>query len=392
MDLLEGEGILRGTILTGVMDTDDATPFSMMRHVRLKDLLIMSTVSNDIKRVVDDFLVHSWEQVLGRFVPNPAGFRAIIRANRAVISGSLALWYLCGQESRTGWLPGDCDIYTPIGQAESMSHFLREHADYAIDTSRNRFKRSEGQAHLYDDNSDPRDNPSINSVEHLCNSHGNKIDIIESASDSALEPLPRFWSSLLANYISADSFCIPFPCLTLHSQGLLTIADGAPVIPVHRAMEKYKDRGYDVTEFADTILAIIHQLYPTISQDCSHNPYCPHTKRQFGDRWCLQYDFDGKNAEEWPIDAITVQWKYGGSPCGKCGRSSAFECCVLDKRNANSKLCLDVILSCAWWLTLNSQVHKFILRLCIVVEGFAGHAVAAVQKWSGLGYAVTANR
>lgn len=311
----------QGTIICDAVDFRNGSTFDILRHVSVRDLVVFSTTSEASKLMVDSFFLHYWEKALRNFVANVTAFRDMLRASRSVVSGSLALWFVSG--GAASWSPNDCDIYCPNGEAESISLFLRTHADYVADEKKPDFFRSEIRS-LYDDSDDPRINPSINSVLHLRQYAGRSIDIIESSSSSALEPLPRFWSTFLANYVSADTFCVSFPYTTLATRGCLTLGDNV-IAPVLRAMEKYKDRGYLITDFTQNITPSIERGYPLIAEGCDNNPYCPHVWRYFGDKWCLQYSFDEENGTSWPADEQTTRWRYGGTKCARCQRSSSFE-------------------------------------------------------------------
>lgn len=245
----------------------------------------------------------------------------MMRCCDAVVSGSLALWFVTG--CPTAWFPNDCDIYVPIGRVHDMVSYLRQEAGYGPDTDRKNFVREEED---YVEVTDPRANPSIESVTHYINKEGRRVDIIESREDSAVFPIPRFWCTFLSNIVGPDSFCVAYPFLTLRQRGCLSLAEGAPIPPVLRAIEKYKDRGYQIGDFTKNIDSAMAQAYPRIASDgCRFNPYCPHTSRYFGDKWCLQFHFDEQNARQYEADVRTAQWRYGGTECGVCGSSSSFE-------------------------------------------------------------------
>lgn len=326
-----------GTILFDVVDLEDEDRSAVLKHLDVKDLVIISTLSLEVKAVVNNHFVRNLERTLASFVPSPLGLRDALRSSRAVISGSLALWFIIG--GADCWFPHDCDIYTPLGEAEALHSYLRSHAGYEPDASRKDFVNDSSESEYEDSSSpDPRANPSIASVQHLINGTRHKIDIIESSNASALFPLPRFWSTILPNYISADSLCCPYPFLTLRHQGCLCLADMAPVAPVLRAMEKYKDRHFVIRDFNANITPFISYRYPQISEGCQDNPYCPHTRRYFGDKWCLQFAFDDRAASA-PVDRYTTRWRYGSNQCGGCSRQSSFEVDVVRRAGASSQSC-----------------------------------------------------
>lgn len=316
----------RGTIVCGLTGRENVDHGVVLNHIGVQELVLVSTLSSDVKSLVNKHFETSWERALKHFVPRPADLRAMMRSCSAVISGSLALWFVTGCPK--SWFPNDCDFYVPVDRAKEMARYLRLEAGYEADGSRRDFNREEEE---YVNDDDPRANPSIESVAHFLNGAGKRVDIIESTEDSALLPIPRFWCTFLSNYVAADTFCVAYPFLTMRQKGCLCLAEGAPIPPVHRAMEKYKDRGFHIGDFTKNIDSVIAQTYPRIASDgCKYNPYCPHTFRYFGDEWCLQYCFD-ERIGEYDVNAKTAQWRYGGTECGVCGHSSSFEVEVIDR-------------------------------------------------------------
>lgn len=322
-----------GTIICDAVDIHNEDRSVVLRHLEVRDLVIISTISPEVKSLVDKHFVRNWEIALAAFVPSPRGLRDAMRASRAVISGSLALWFIIGGSDR--WFSHDCDLYTPKGEATQIKAYLCSQAGYEPDKSRHDFVNDESDEYEDSSSPDPRANPSIASVTHLCNKSGRKIDIIESSGASPLFPLPRFWCTFLPNYVSADTLCCPYPYLTMRRQGCLCVADGAPIAPVLRAIEKYKDRRFIIGDFSANFSPYISRGYPKIqAQGCQFNPYCPHTRRYFGDKWCLQYCF-GDGAASALVDDLTTRWRYGGNQCGVCNRHSSVEVDVVRLNQAD---------------------------------------------------------
>ena len=68
------------------------------------------------------------------------------------------------------------------------------------------------------------------------------IDVIQSASMSPVTPLPKFWSSLLVNFLIPSAAVCGYPHHTLTHRGLLR---EAPIsISSIRAWDKYKSRRF----------------------------------------------------------------------------------------------------------------------------------------------------
>ncbi|TFY56410.1 hypothetical protein EVJ58_g7663 [Rhodofomes roseus] len=64
------------------------------------------------------------------------------------------------------------------------------------------------------------------------------VDVIQSVDESATTPLPYFWTTLLMNFVTADSVCCAYPSLTIRRRGLfnpLRLLDYSlpPSLPYH---------------------------------------------------------------------------------------------------------------------------------------------------------------
>ncbi|KAH9846472.1 hypothetical protein C2E23DRAFT_696829, partial [Lenzites betulinus] len=158
----------------------------------------------------------------------------MLRITGTIISGSTAL-YVLDRDRATGWEPSDLDLYAPSHHGTRISRYLSQCEGYVY----------QGTAeHLY-----ASDSAGFVRVTRWQNRHGMRIDLIHSQTQSALFPLPFFWSTHLMNYLTADSFCIAYPALTLRGRGLLNpVALSDSRFPTHRTlnvMTKYQLRGYD---------------------------------------------------------------------------------------------------------------------------------------------------
>ncbi|KAJ3525165.1 hypothetical protein NM688_g8447 [Phlebia brevispora] len=115
-----------------------------------------------------------------------------------------------------------------------------------------------------------------------------KIDVVRSASQSALFPLTHFWSTLQMNWVSASRFCCPYPDLTFEKRGVLNglVSDSHGrlydfVLPL---LFKYRARGFRIGARWETFSG----------GQCagSHNHVlCPALYRSFHDAYCLGGSF-----------------------------------------------------------------------------------------------------
>ncbi|KAI9065787.1 hypothetical protein FKP32DRAFT_1534223, partial [Trametes sanguinea] len=158
----------------------------------------------------------------------------ILRVTDSVISGSAAL-YVLDTDRASDWYPKDLDIYAPNHSYKQIINYLIALEDYE--------KLETPPPRKY-----PYAASGISSVTHL-HRDGIQIDIIQSATRSALHPIPCFWATHVMNYLSADNFCIAYPEYTLSGKALLN--------PIHLVecfypppatltnLSKYMERGYD---------------------------------------------------------------------------------------------------------------------------------------------------
>ncbi|EIM83155.1 uncharacterized protein STEHIDRAFT_160753 [Stereum hirsutum FP-91666 SS1] len=284
--------------------------YAILDCMSIKDIILMSKISPVTKDIVDEYLQSRWHRHLRRYVKQPHLFRVILRRTRSVISGSSALHFVLPGPKH--WTPNDCDVYTPSGKGSHVIKYLCDHEGF--ETSSTYTTNSGRSAHYGTVKS------CIASVTKLTKTGSNKrIDVIESATSSSIHPLAYFWCTLLPNYISADSICIPFPAHALHGRGCRNEEAATDELE-----QKYKFRGFTISSFLSNMETVVDS-YPRIKNNCAANPYCPHMNRSFGDKWCLQIVFDESLAEGNAVDTLTPQWRYGGGQCGMCRASTKQE-------------------------------------------------------------------
>ncbi|OCH86568.1 hypothetical protein OBBRIDRAFT_690064, partial [Obba rivulosa] len=124
----------------------------------------------------------------------------MMRLYSCVISGSSALYFF---NHMCGWVPRDLDLYVPWRHFNAVINHIVDRHQARIEYSRAAYYHIKGFSHLV----------------RLRTPQG-VIEVIRSARESALYPLCFFSSTLLMNYISADSFCVAYPSLTLLRRGL----------------------------------------------------------------------------------------------------------------------------------------------------------------------------
>lgn len=302
------------TILAGVIDEHPDDPLHILGRLSLTDLMMVSTVCPEMKKCVDMFLEKTWLSMFRPFLDAPETFLELLDDTGSVVSGSFALWFLLG--GALDWEPQDLDIYCPVYGASRLADYLTTYQGYVEETNHD--------VNMDDDYEMGRRNQlaSINLTIHLTSPRGRRIDVVESMTPSALQPIPYTWTTILPNYVSARTLCIPYPYHALYNLGHFVPGPDGTAIP-RSEISKYESRGYTLYPFQSGISASVVQAYPNVlDSGCIENPYCPNKVRTFGDAWCLQYTFRETKLERLDkVGCLVPEWRLGGF-CGWCEKET----------------------------------------------------------------------
>ncbi|KAI0057864.1 hypothetical protein BV25DRAFT_1811640 [Artomyces pyxidatus] len=270
----------------------------------LADLSRIRGASTRLRAIVDYYLRSSWNTTLSPYFKHPEAFRNLLRDTRSVISGSTVLHFaLRNTPFIAGWSPEDLDVYCPLSTGATVIDRLVEEEGCVlveIVSSRDRGRDLFREYH----------NGAIACVATLSTPSGKKVDVIISARNAPLLPVTYFWSTMITNYISADTISITYPKLTLHGIGLINPMRSSSS-RVLKCIRKYQKRGMLLLDFPD-IDDVRHTFYNTTPL------HCPHTMRTFADHGCLRIQFNATVVR--PPHAVfpiyNPTWKYGGTHCG----------------------------------------------------------------------------
>ncbi|KAI0054754.1 hypothetical protein BV25DRAFT_1816584, partial [Artomyces pyxidatus] len=235
-----------------------------------------------------------------------------LKPYRSIISGSTVLHFaLQGTEQVLGWKANDLDIYCPLTTAASVIYYLVKEEHYVVVQTVAHRDRTFESLHEYD-------NGAVASVTTLLTPDGKKVDIIAATRNAPLLPITYFWTTLVTNYMTADSICLAYPRLTLQGIGLLNPIR-IPAPRVLKCISKYQKRRFTFKDFAAA--PSVHHTF--------HNPkplLCPHTFRTFTDTGCLQVHFSPNRNRVQPLPLFPIyhpMWTYGGPLCaGGCKPAS----------------------------------------------------------------------
>ncbi|EMD30852.1 hypothetical protein CERSUDRAFT_78582 [Gelatoporia subvermispora B] len=240
------------------------------------------------------------KMILGKFLYRVEDFRNFMQITRAIISGSCVASFFLRSTSIPP--PGaDLDVYCPFGQSERIGRYLEAVEGYtytAVLPPALDYVGGIAMVHRYEKNS-------------------LQIDLVESLTSSAANPIPFFYGTHLVSWMSADQYCCAYPRLTFDMHSVLSgqrlldwnIPDGR----VLEAIRKYEQRG---VQFA------LHAWQWADSDSCDRGYACPRTARWFGDQWCLvgSYSTYAKEIHRRTgsdvTSDLTVIWWRGGISCG----------------------------------------------------------------------------
>ena len=250
-----------------------------------------------------------YQELLGNFTEDASGFREMMRRTNCIISGSVALWFLMGSPKE--WTPNDMDILVPQDTFLDVVQFLEgldgagPH-DFVI----------------------PPDWPypvEAYTARATIHTPRGRFDVLQSARESPLFPIPFYWSTHLMNALTSDALYCAYPALTLIRQGVYPGHEGQHIGGM--AVEKHLARGfavhYDRTEVGDG------------SAGCLGFVVCSRKQRFFGDDRTFVVPLGKGTVGDsvlWLGRVGTAAWRLGGKGCGnaRCLQPTSFAAGILN--------------------------------------------------------------
>lgn len=275
--------------------------YEILHHSDISLLITLKRVCRCLRNMVSNELRISLKVYLRQFSHNPSQLLDAMRRCGAVISGSGALGWI---DREAQWKANDLDIYCPYDTFPNfVSALLRSEGGVLYKHSI--FRPSDtDQAYSFDAGISQR----VIIIGPKC-----KFDILRSPTVSALHPIPFFHSTVVMNFVGAQSLSVAYPKLTLNRRGIIhSRVTGERDID---CIAKYIGRGY---EFRNEFKLWNYPLACT--------PFlgmCPAAPRIFGDRGCMTTVF----GDEEGIDVLkwNTRWVFGGDACGGlCTKRTTF--------------------------------------------------------------------
>ncbi|KAI0050698.1 hypothetical protein FA95DRAFT_1486884 [Auriscalpium vulgare] len=268
----------------------------------LADLMQLRSTCRWWRNNVDRHVKNAVHKELRAYVITPHAFRNVLRASRAVISGSWALGLAMRRTDQGDMDIGDMDVYTPLSSQRGVVGYLRFVEGYQVV----RVQRDFDSLLVYDDLYHCSSIEAVTAMVHPVTNR--KIDVIAALNNAPLQPVRHFWTTALTNYVSADSICITYPNLTLNGIGCIN-PDAADDDNIDVLSAKYSTRGFAIGTFEHNKASRCRK---------SRHGYCPHTMRHFGDSHCLTLEFDTTSPQQLQPTFPTAEpmWRYAGWKCG----------------------------------------------------------------------------
>ena len=246
-----------------------------------------------------------YEQLLGKFTEDVNGFREMMRRTNCVISGSAALWFLLS--SPEDWSPNDLDLLAPESKFVDVVKFLTglDGAEFQVATDAPEW---------------PYHSEAYSARTTITTPKGT-LDVFKSCRESALFPIPYYWSTHLMNALTADALYCAYPALTLAGQGVHPAHAGAG----HslKSDDSHCDQGFTTYQDVSEMWEVAE------SSTCLGMIACSRRQRFFGDDRTFVVPLgEGtvKSSVGWMAELGTAAWRLGGAGCGneRCLRGAPF--------------------------------------------------------------------
>ena len=235
-------------------------------------------------------------RLLEMFLPDPAEFCALLTDTASVITGHAALWFMLRDEQQPK--PRSLTVSCPLHRFDRVYDFLMKLPGASADPY---------PEDLFLSNDDRVDGLGIRKRMRV-KSDGGLIELLESDSFTAFQPIPFQSGTHMMNVLCPGHFISPYAKLTLKGIAF------APRLLGHRLIRHLPI--YDTTEFK------FHTRPSDVSdvgQTCYMFPACPKRVRTFGDDDCFTVSFTQSpllSMDEIQMDSTCTAWRLGGVPCG----------------------------------------------------------------------------
>lgn len=289
---------------------------NILDHCTMVEIAMIRSTARKYRDAVDSYLSRRYNALLNRWVKDPSAFRSRLREQGAIISGSTVLAFALG----ASWNSGDLDIYVRREREGRHAHdyleeliaYLKEYEGYEEEKRYHTFDITPENVHELvdveiDESADTladylttSELSQMRRVVRLRCVDGERasqgIDVIESRRE-AICPIFRFHSSIVMNWMSADSLVLTYPKITCQSIGAVNEVQYSSSGRSGQWRIKYSNppRNIDFFNFGSEML-------PCNSETC------PNAQRSSNDSSCLRLSMSRglQVVEEQP--RVNVHW------------------------------------------------------------------------------------
>ncbi|KAF8120867.1 hypothetical protein EV363DRAFT_1187818 [Boletus edulis] len=239
------------------------------------------------------------------FVDDPISFLGVMEVTRTVISGSFAFQFIFGERSAV-WSVNDLDLYTTKEGFEGLKEEL------------------EIQGYVVQHQSQANDSPYVFSkiLKIVKMKKGeNVIDVIVSQTNSSIQPIFQFHSSIVMNYVSASTIFSAYGHTAARYKSFAN-----PMLFFHQRVtwrtlmsyKKYQERGVEM--HSPSVLWMQGYTPGAKPHKCTRYLQCPCSVRKNVDSGCLLASLDAchpfrRSAEQAAVEKEIVVWVLSNDRC-----------------------------------------------------------------------------
>lgn len=229
-------------------------------YAALPQLLLWGSLNSQLRLVTRKRLCSHFTRMLSPYFGDDlAPFLLTLRQSRSVVSGSVALAMLLLGESDAQWISQDMDIYTPVDAADAVVLTLMDEYGFCIceaQSTTNSELESDNDFSVWEElelNEETTLGEGYRSrfIQSTIKLHKGSVtvDVVTSVSRCALLPILSFHCTHVMNFVTSSGIVSFYPSLTSSGKGIINpgvLIDGIPTSRTRSAIEKYRQRGFDI--------------------------------------------------------------------------------------------------------------------------------------------------
>ncbi|KAI0702097.1 hypothetical protein C8Q76DRAFT_802389 [Earliella scabrosa] len=263
---------------------------AVCRELSFKDVLALRTASTRHLEAVAKVMDLTQDEIIGRFVSDPAALKNMLVREDTYVGGSAALAFFI----RDGTVvPNALDLYTPLScHAAVVSEVMKVHG------ARVMWRCEEGN-----DYGEDLFGRRLFGITYLATTKG-LVMVHGSATRDPLAPIVRGWCTAVTNFFHPHSFGCGYPLLLFQRRALVGTSRR------HKAarVRKYIQRGFE--------FRLASHMWPDLQHPRCVAEFwcCPVQARSFNDRGALVSRI---RPLEGTLPQTTLKWRLDFRLCGQ---------------------------------------------------------------------------